>query len=698
MKRRLALLLTVILTAAAVPSAQLMAADTGTEMTEMTQEDTSEAGTTVVETEISDEDSASEEAEVIDTDPAEVEESGQDAADAEETIVPGDEEEAAPAEEIEEEAGETDSAAEDITVEEAAEAVTEQELPVLEASELAIKVPTAEKALKVWAAGRLTLNGSLQEGGQVTWSASPAENVDLDPETGHYVLLKEGTVTFTAVITIPAAAEAAAEEGQQEAEPVTKTAEITVSPAGTWTLVDGVTRYYRKGAASADDFYKGWHETSKNCWTYFDVNTGRQNPKDSKTVKGDFWAYTPVSLDSNSGKSATVSGSTVKVVGDVSGTTITFRKGTYYFDSKGMAVIQKVYPTSNKNGFYYLNDNFIYVNTSGVVASGWTMINKNIRYFDPKTHKVVYGDANGWKAGLPAGTVYDGDTGKAVKDPYSSGNMKIPADKETLLLTPKKKSDGSLNTGILTRNCWKTVNNCKFWFKDNGRRALGWWTVGKSTYYITKKTGCYKGIKKIDGKYYGFKDSGVMLKGWAKVKDKYYYFNAKNGVMAANTSVQGIKVNDSGLPAGGNNAVEMLLKAQKYGSGTKYLILVNRSAHKVAVYQGSKNNWKQIHYWSCSVGKVIKGKSITPAGNFRVSGYKIYRFGAQSRSFYCTVLSSGNMIHSVQYAHGDSSPVHVVDGRLGYHITNSCIRLLVENAKWVYNNCHEGTAVIVYNP
>jgi lipoprotein-anchoring transpeptidase ErfK/SrfK len=168
--------------------------------------------------------------------------------------------------------------------------------------------------------------------------------------------------------------------------------------------------------------------------------------------------------------------------------------------------------------------------------------------------------------------------------------------------------------------------------------------------------------------------------------------------MAANTTVQGIKVDKSGLPSGGNNAVEMLLKAQNYGSGTKYLILVNRSAHKVAVYQGSKNNWKQIYYWACSVGKVINGKSITPAGNFRVSGYKIYRFGAQSRSFYCTVLSSGNMIHSVQYAHGDSSPVHVVDGRLGYHITNSCIRLLVQNAKWVYNNCHEGTAVIVYNP
>ena len=697
MKRRLALLLTVILTAAAVPSAQLMAADTGTEMTEMTQEDTSEAGTTVVETEISDEDSASEEAEVIDTDPAEVEESGQDAADAEETIVPGDEEEAAPAEEIEEEAGETDSAAEDITVEEAAEAVTEQELPVLEASELAIKVPTAEKALKVWAAGRLTLNGSLQEGGQVTWSASPAENVDLDPETGHYVLLKEGTVTFTASIAIPAAAEAAAEEGQQEAEPVTKTAEITVSPAGTWTLVDGVTRYYRKGAASADDFYKGWHETSKNCWTYFDVNTGRQNPKDSKTVKGDFWAYTPVSLDSNSGKSATVSGSTVKVVGDVSGTTITFRKGTYYFDSKGMAVIQKVYPTSNKNGFYYLNDNFIYVNTSGVVASGWTMINKNIRYFDPKTHKIVYGDANGWKAGLPAGTVYDGDTGKAVKDPYSSGNMKIPADKETLLLTPKKKSDGSLNTGILTRNCWKTVNNCKFWFKDNGRRAMGWWKMGKKTYYITKKTGCYKGIKQIDGKYYGFRDSGVMYQsGWTKIKDKYYYFKPTNGEMVRNASAQGIPMNKNGNPVDGNLAVDMLKKAQGYSSDTKHLILCDRAHHKLAIYEGRKGNWKQVKFWICSVGKYVNGKSVTRAGVHYTTGYYVYRRGKVSISYYCTYISSGNFIHSQQYKNDSMKPLHVSDGRMGVHITASCIRVDISRAKWVYNNIKRYTTVVVY--
>ena len=196
-------------------------------------------------------------------------------------------------------------------------------------------------------------------------------------------------------------------------------------------------------------------------------------------------------------------------------------------------------------------------------------------------------------------------------------------------------------------------------------------------------------------KRYFFDSEGrrAVTRGWKTYKDNYYYAYS-DGTLAVNTTVNGFQVDQNGKAS----LDSMDWKAQDYSSSTNYLILVNRSAHKVAVYQGSKNNWKQIHYWSCSVGKVIKGKSITPAGNFRVSGYKIYRFGAQSRSFYCTVLSSGNMIHSVQYAHGDSSPVHVVDGRLGYHITNSCIRLLVQNAKWVYNNCHEGTAVIVYNP
>jgi lipoprotein-anchoring transpeptidase ErfK/SrfK len=275
--------------------------------------------------------------------------------------------------------------------------------------------------------------------------------------------------------------------------------------------------------------------------------------------------------------------------------------------------------------------------------------------------------------------------------------MKIPADKETLLLTPKKKSDGSMNTGILTRNCWKTVNNCKFWFKDNGRRALGWWTVGKSTYYITKKTGCYKGIKQIDGKYYGFRDSGVMYNsGWAKVKDKYRYFKPTTGEMVRNASAQGIPVDKNGIPVDGNLAVDTLKKAQGYSSGTKHLILCDRANHKLAIYEGSKGNWKQKYFWICSVGKYVNGRSVTPAGVHRTNGYYVYRRGKTSISYYCTYIDSGNFIHSQQYYNDSMKPLHVSDGRMGVHITDSCIRVDISRAKWVYNNVKKNTTVVVY--
>ena len=692
-KRKLALLLTVLITAAAVPSAQLMAAETGPEIiTEQEEEETAPEEASSVpendgeEADVQEENGQPEEIpDEQEPRPAEAASEGlteEDGITGDEVTEETDTAEAAGAEEAAD-ADATETAAEALTEDE----LTEEELQALEAAEIAIKVPTAEKALRVWSAGTLTLTGTLPAGATVKWSATPAGSVDLDAATGHYTLLKEGNVTFTATIS----------KGTASTKAAKKTASITVTAAGKWTLVDKTTRYYRIGAKSAEDFYKGWHETSKDCWSYFDVETGMQNAVNGKTLKGGFWEYNPVSKDVNSGKSATVSGSTVTVVGDVSGKSITFKKGTHYADSKGMTVIKGTYPTSNTNGFYYLNDNFIYVNTGGVVASGWTMINKNIRYFDPKTHKVVYGDANGWKAGLPAGTVYDGDTGKAVKDPYSSGNMKIPADKETLLLTPKKKSDGSLDTGILTRNCWKNVNNCKFWFKDNGRRAMGWWKMNKKTYYITKKTGCYKGIKQIDGKYYGFRDSGVMYNsGWAKVKDKYRYFKPTTGEMVRNASAQGIPVDKNGIPVDGNLAVDTLKKAQGYSSGTKHLILCDRANHKLAIYEGSKGNWKQKYFWICSVGKYVNGRSVTPAGVHRTNGYYVYRRGRVSISYYCTYIDSGNFIHSQQYKNDSMKPLHVSDGRMGVHITASCIRVDISRAKWVYNNVKKNTTVVVY--
>lgn len=40
-----------------------------------------------------------------------------------------------------------------------------------------------------------------------------------------------------------------------------------------------------------------------------------------------------------------------------------------------------------------------------------------------------------------------------------------------------------------------------------------------------------------------------------------------------------------------------------------------------------------------------------------------------------------------------------LDGsRLGLHVSNGCVRLNINNAKWIYGNIPRGTTVRVYRP
>ena len=38
----------------------------------------------------------------------------------------------------------------------------------------------------------------------------------------------------------------------------------------------------------------------------------------------------------------------------------------------------------------------------------------------------------------------------------------------------------------------------------------------------------------------------------------------------------------------------------------------------------------------------------------------------------------------------------ITDGRLGINASHGCVRLSIENAKWIYNTIPSGTKVIVY--
>ncbi len=120
-----------------------------------------------------------------------------------------------------------------------------------------------------------------------------------------------------------------------------------------------------------------------------------------------------------------------------------------------------------------------------------------------------------------------------------------------------------------------------------------------------------------------------------------------------------------------------------FTSGTSYLILVSRSRHEVGVFRGSFNNWNCIKFWSC-----VTGAPSTPTitGEYRTTGFKRTNLSTDTRARWCTQINGGYFFHSILASNSE----------LGDSQSHGCIRLAVENAKWIYDNIWQGTKVYIY--
>ncbi|MEG0308549.1 MAG: L,D-transpeptidase [Clostridium sp.] len=131
------------------------------------------------------------------------------------------------------------------------------------------------------------------------------------------------------------------------------------------------------------------------------------------------------------------------------------------------------------------------------------------------------------------------------------------------------------------------------------------------------------------------------------------------------------KVNDKGLK-----------------SNTKYLIYVDLANFKTNVFtKGDNNTWKLVKSYLCSIGKP---STPTIKGDFKV-GIKGLYFGVEHgyKCYYYTQIKGNYLFHSILYNLDGS----VKDGRLGMRISDGCVRLAKENAKWIYDNVPEGSSI-----
>ena len=132
---------------------------------------------------------------------------------------------------------------------------------------------------------------------------------------------------------------------------------------------------------------------------------------------------------------------------------------------------------------------------------------------------------------------------------------------------------------------------------------------------------------------------------------------------------------------------EMVWKAQGYYSSTNWLILVDNMDNKVGIFNGSRGNWNLVQYWTCTTGKA---STPTVLGEYQV-GSRGYSFGSGFTCYYWTQFYHDYLFHSIPY---DENTFRVQDGRLGQNLSHGCVRLDINNAKWIYDNIPTRTKVV----
>lgn len=168
------------------------------------------------------------------------------------------------------------------------------------------------------------------------------------------------------------------------------------------------------------------------------------------------------------------------------------------------------------------------------------------------------------------------------------------------------------------------------------------------------------------------------------------YKNLKNNFLA---KISGTSQNKNISSVSAANVVinSSTINTLNLTSKTNYLLYVNLNNQKTYVYRGEKNQWSLVKTLTCSTG--TKG-SETPSGVFEVE--------AKGDWFYSTEYNEGGknwiqfkdnyLFHSLPY---DKDKTTILDKTLGKPASHGCIRLGLEDSKWLYSIITKGTKVII---
>ncbi|WP_396127959.1 L,D-transpeptidase [Clostridium sp.] len=126
-------------------------------------------------------------------------------------------------------------------------------------------------------------------------------------------------------------------------------------------------------------------------------------------------------------------------------------------------------------------------------------------------------------------------------------------------------------------------------------------------------------------------------------------------------------------------------------SNTSYFINVDLKSQKTYIYKGKADNWNLIKTCPCSTG--VSGED-TPSGSFSIKEKGDWFFSEKylQGGKYWTQITGDILFHSVPFAKDKTT---VLDYTMNKPSSHGCIRLSIDDAKWIYTNIPKESKVII---
>lgn len=201
--------------------------------------------------------------------------------------------------------------------------------------------------------------------------------------------------------------------------------------------------------------------------------------------------------------------------------------------------------------------------------------------------------------------------------------------------------------------------------------------------------------------WYIYKDSNQVYQNLSVKNNTIQYKAVQPGIYKALVYVKDISGNylsqyseeikiysNESLKIEKTEKIEETINEKDLKSKTEYFIWVDTEDNMVYVFQGKTKEWKLVKSMLCTDGKA---STPTIKGDFSINGRGpwLIAYNLKVKAKYKVRIYKDYYFHSILY----NNEGKIVDSRLGKSLSHGCIRLSVENAKWIYDNIKDGTGV-----